>query len=489
MQVQQVGRTDQQGHVGHVGHVRAKPDSDRLVRWSAVAFVAGLLAAFAGCETVKGLRTDITKAADGVKGDSTPSSVATIGPAASSITSEPDIRVRITAGVREKVIGGPATVVVRLSGTGTGVKPAAPVTLATPIKITSGPAGLRVADAGGDITTFDAGSQIEVLSSDGRAEVQAAGGTPLRMENASYPGFVQIKPRWNEDATQMDIIVVMPIESYLPGVLSHELFPNWPRQTNEAQAVAARTYAIHERNRARTENRPWDVEDTESDQVFGGVTRNPIPNEAVRNTRGQVLTSQGRLIRAYYSSQCGGRPGSASAVWPTRKGWEFNLAEPLQGKSRDHACQQSTLYRWQITRTDDDVNKRLRAWGQRTKHEAATLTRLRLVAVEKRNDADRPNSYTLTDDNSRTYSIRAEELREALNERVSGLPAITRENRVNSGDLELEVWADQARIRGRGWGHGVGMCQWCAKGFADQGKDWNTMLRLFYPGAEVVKAY
>jgi len=479
MQLQQVGQ------LGQSGQVRVMGEGAALVRWSGVAFVAGLLAAFAGCETVKGFRTDITKAADGVQGD-TASNAAMIGPAASTITTEPDIRVRITAGTREKIIAGPAKVVVRLSGTGGGVRPA---TLATPIKITSGPAGLRVADGRGDITTFDAGSQIEVLSSDGSTDGQAAGGTPLRMENASYPGFVLVKPRWNDDPTQMDVVVMMPIESYLPGVLSHELFPNWPRQTNEAQAVAARTYAIHERNRARTENRPWDVEDTESDQVFGGVTRSPIPNEAVRNTKGQVLTSQGRLIRAYYSSQCGGRPGSASAVWPTRKGWEFNLAVPLQGKTRDHACQQSSLYRWQITRTDDDVNKRLRAWGQRTKHEVATLTRLRLVEVEKRNDADRPNSYTLTDDNSRTYSIRAEELREALNERVSGLLAISRENRVNSGDLELEVWADQARIRGRGWGHGVGMCQWCAKGFADQGKDWNTMLKLFYPGAEVVKAY
>lgn len=456
-----------------------------MMRWCGLAFVAGLLAAFAGCETVKGLRSDLGKAADGVKGDAAPAAGAsTIGPAVSSITAEPDIRVRITAGTREKVIAGPATVVVRVAGAGGGVRPA---TLGTPIKVTTGPAGVRVADGRGEITTFDAGTQIEVLSTDGRTD--GAGGVPLRMENASYPGFVQIKPRWNDDPTQMDVVVVMPIESYLPGVLSHELFPNWPRQTNEAQAVAARTYAIHERNRARVENRPWDVEDTESDQVFGGVTRSPIPNEAVRNTRGQVLTSQGRLIRAYYSSQCGGRPGSASAVWPTRPGWEFNLAAPLQGKARDHACQQSTLYRWQVTRSDDDVNKRLRAWGQRTKHEAGTLTRLRKVEVENRNDADRPTTYRLTDDNGRTYSIRAEELREALNERVAGMEPITRENRVHSGDLELEVWANQARIRGRGWGHGVGMCQWCAKGFADQGKDWNTMLKMFYPGAEIVKAY
>jgi stage II sporulation protein D len=457
------------------------------MRLSLIAFAVGLGLAFAGCETVKGLREDITQAAE-VGRDATSRSgttgAATIGPAVSSITAEPDIRVRITAGTREKMVDGPTRVIVRRAG---ATATATPSIISTPITITSGPAGLRVADAKGGVTTFPAGSDIEVLTTDSGASVGT--GIPLRMENASYPGFVIVKPRWSGDATAMDVVVVMPLELYLPGVLSHELFPNWPRQTYEAQSVAARTYAIHERARARTDGRAWDVEDTESDQVFGGIAKNPMPNEAVRATRGRVLTSQGRIIRAYYSSQCGGRPGSASAVWPVKPGWEFNLAEPLQGKPRDFACQPSSLHRWQLIRPDDDVNRRLRAWGTRTKHDLATLTRLRLATVSKRNDAERPTEYTLTDDNGRTYTIRAEELREALNEPVSGLPAITRETRVNSGDLELEVFANEVRLRGRGWGHGVGLCQWCAKGFADQSQDWNAMLSRFYPGAEVVKAY
>lgn len=457
------------------------------IRVSVVAFAVGLGLAFAGCETVKGLRTDITKAAeagrDATSGTNT-AGATTIGPAASTITTEPDIRVRITAGTREKKIEGPARVIARRVGTSAM---GGPTVIATPITITSGPAGLRIADAKGAVTTFPFGADIQILTTD--AGANEGTGIPLRMENASYPGSVIVKPRWNGDATAMDIVVVMPLELYLPGVLSHELFPSWPRQTFEAQSVAARTYAIHERSRARADNRAWDVEDTESDQVFGGVAKSPLPNEAVRATRGRVLTSQGRIIRAYYSSQCGGRPGSASAVWPVKPGWEFNLAEPLQGKPRDFACQASSLHRWQLTRPDEDVNRRLRAWGTRTKHELASLTRLRLATVSKRNDAERPTEYTLTDDTGKTYSIRAEELREALNEPVNGLPAITRETRASSGDLDLEVFGSEVRLRGRGWGHGVGMCQWCAKGFADRGEDWNTMLRRFYPGSEVVKAY
>jgi stage II sporulation protein D len=44
-------------------------------------------------------------------------------------------------------------------------------------------------------------------------------------------------------------------------------------------------------------------------------------------------------------------------------------------------------------------------------------------------------------------------------------------------------------IGGRGFGHGVGMCQWCAKGMAESGMDWHTMITTFYPGIEIQKAY
>jgi hypothetical protein len=68
---------------------------------------------------------------------------------------------------------------------------------------------------------------------------------------------------------------------------------------------------------------------------------------------------------------------------------------------------------------------------------------------------------------------------------------------VRSGDLEFAVipppastpGGGQIRIRGRGFGHGVGLCQYCAKGFAERGQDAATMLRTFYPGASVSKSY
>jgi stage II sporulation protein D len=403
------------------------------------------------------------------------------GPRA-EFSAEPEVRVRVrTAQARLQVDGVP-----RVTLRPVTADPALrAVQVPAPVTIASGSEGLRFVDASQAPHIFPFGTDVEVAA-------VGEGGRPegaLRVGQTRYPGFLTLRPNWHQSPSEFDVTVTMPVETYLPGVLTHELLKDWPRQTNECQAVAARTYVLHERARARAESRPYDVEDSTQDQVYGGLTGLRTPNEAVAATRGLLLAHEGRLLRAYYSSTCGGRPNSASRVWPTGPGYEFNLLPPLQGKPRPHACQQARLYRWEVTRTADDASRRLRAWGKAARHDVQSLTRLRAVEVDQRNDAQRPVVFRLTDDRGSDYRLTSEELRNALNHPVQGLPPITGENRVNSGDVDVEVSATHVRLQGRGWGHGVGMCQWCAKGMADAGLDWRAMVKDFYPGAEVVKAY
>jgi stage II sporulation protein D len=403
-----------------------------------------------------------------------------------TFTGEPEIRVRVGGAATARDIDGPAMIVVRPVTTDPALKA---VQLKPPLRVTSSAAGVQVADSSKAVTQYPPSVDVEFVPAP-RAEGQRGPVVEfVRVEKVRYPGVVKVSPQWARDPRTFDVIVTMPVETYLTGVLTHELFKDWPRQTFECQAVASRTYALHERGRARADNRPYDVEDSTSDQVYGGLTGAPVPTEAVAATRGMVLTHQGQLLRAYYSSTCGGRPNSASKVWPTGPGYEFNLLPPLQGQPRTHSCQASSWYRWEVTRTDDDVSKRLRTWGQVNKDEIATLTRVRAVEVKERNAAGRPVVFSVIDGTGRAYSLTSEELRMAFNQPVQGLASVTPKERVNSGDLEVEVYADQVRIRGRGWGHGVGMCQWCAKGMADAGRDWRSMVNEFYPGADVVKAY
>jgi stage II sporulation protein D len=440
----------------------------RPALWMAPAMaLAVALASAPGCETTGGVA------------DLRPAPVRSEPAAPVTFKHEPDIRVRVERGVSKKRISGPPQVVARQVGTSGKT-----LVLRTPVTVSSGNDGILAVDGAGTKHAWPFGSELEVLTTE--ADPLAPVAQSLVVDGARFPGFLTFRPMWNDRPHLFDLVVTMPIETYLPGVVTHELLPKWPRQTNEAQAVAARTYALHERGRNRAERRAYDVEATTADQVYGSFTA-PVAVEAVSATRGMILTSEGKVLRAYFSSQCGGRPASAADVWPVE--YPFNKARPLQGQPRQAYCQRSSLYRWEVTRRVDDVNQRLRAWGKANEHAVGKLSRVRSIEVLERNAAERPNKYRLTDDHGERYVLKAEELRNGLNHPVTGLAPITRENRIHSGDMEAEVWADQARFLGRGWGHGVGMCQWCAKGMADQGMDWRSMIETFYPGAEIVKAY
>lgn len=407
-------------------------------------------------------------------------------PALGTFREEPEIRVRVLKLARTLQVSGPQRVIVRVAGAGAGT----PEFVATPVSVTSNSTGITITDAANRKRTWKFGTSIEFVVSDGRADgIPLSPNQSIRVDKTLYPGFVTVMPRWSENPSTFDVLVTMGIESYIPGVLTHELFRDWPRQTYQAQAVAARTYALHERWRARRERRVFDVEDTDADQVFGGATTLSMPLEATRATRGMVITDRGRIIRAYYSSTCGGNPASAGDTWPRKPDTAFNRTPSLQAKPREHACQRATFYRWSTTRSDDDVSSRLQAWGRQFANPIRDVSRVRKIEIKSRNEAKRPATYTITDDAGREFVLTAEELRAGSNWAIAGAEPITRERRVHSGDVDVTVYANQITFSGRGWGHGVGMCQWCAKGFADLGWDWRKMIDTFYPGSKVERAY
>ncbi len=421
----------------------------------------------------------------------------TVGPQLYS--SEPDIRVRVRKGAESVQIEGPARVMAR-----NALGSSTPATLTTPITATTGSHGVVLTDASGQAHEMGYGASVELTAAPGLPDAshtmeapildfpppksEAAAGTMLKLDGATLPGLITLRPR-TEDGDKLDVIVTMPVETYLPGVLDGELYASWSLGTFEMQAVASRTYALHERESARKQGAPFDVESTTADQVFRGLTKNPVALDAAKRTRGQVLTFRGRLIKAYYSSTCGGRPGSAADVWSTGDGYEDNTIAPLVAKERTVYCQASPYFRWEVTRGDDDVSARLRAWGAANGNDIRRLGRIRRAELVRANRLGRPVEFKIVDDKAGSYKIGAEQLRTACNFPSAGLPPITRETRVPSGDLTMTTWADQVKIAGQGFGHGVGMCQWCAKGMGERGIPFQQALESFYPGAKVGKAY
>ncbi|MFG0257617.1 MAG: SpoIID/LytB domain-containing protein [Phycisphaerales bacterium JB043] len=288
----------------------------------------------------------------------------------------------------------------------------------------------------------------------------------------------------------MDLVERVPLESYLPGVLAHELYPSWSPVAFRAQAIAARSYALHEMQRRDRLNAHFHVERTTQDQAYGGQTDNQRAIEAVRDTRAVVLTYNNHLLRTYYSSTCGGRAGSARHTWPTTVGFGFNLDAPIQAHQRRCPCEASPRYRWTRTRDARRYARRLASFGASRGLRIKSLGSIESIEPTRWNIDGRPSLFTIKDTSGSVYSLSPENLRLASNfNQNSSLPTITQKERVLSGDIVVTRDGSSVHIEGRGFGHGVGMCQFGAQGLALEGYTPSQILTHYYPGAVLERAY
>ncbi|MBX9736369.1 MAG: SpoIID/LytB domain-containing protein [Phycisphaerales bacterium] len=420
------------------------------------------------------------------------------------VAGEPEIRVRLSAGVGSLKVGstGGLVWVTALGSERPPARMVAPVS----VKVTS--LGWEVSDAAGLTGRFDrqaelrllaqANGVVEVASARGKVLASGAGSAPgvstkagatLTVEGRRYPGALAMSARSDIGMWAFDVISQVGVEEYIKGVVAAEMFASWPLDAYSAQAVAARSYALHERQRARLSGARFDVESTVSDQAYKGVELAPQVAQAVEETRGVVLTWNGSVLRAYYHSTSGGRAASAKDTWPTSRGFEYNLGGPLQATPREETGQTSPYFRWTVSRTRADVSARLRQWGKVNGQTIRELGSITQVLVSERNTVGRPTRFAISDSSGRTFVITGEQLRQACNASVTGFSGVVRENRVNSSDMEWQIIGDVVTIRGRGFGHGVGMCQYSAKELAARGVDWRAILNRFYGGAKIERAY
>lgn len=335
-----------------------------------------------------------------------------------------------------------------------------------------------VRDGRGSRRWFDRADTLEVISLDG---------SPIAIKDVRLSGTLHMVKSGDGS---FDVVEDVDLERYVAGVISKELYPGWSRSAFEAQAIAARSYALHERQRRRARGDHFDVVSTVQDQAYGGLSDNATALDATRATHGMTLTFGGHLLRAYYSSTCGGRAASARDTWPTSRGFEFNLARPLQGMERAFECEGSPRFRWRVERPAARLARRIAAWGAANGSLVRKLDSIRSIEPSAYNATGRPSKHRITDGEGKWYELSAEELRLAMNFTDGGqLWPLASGERVLSGDIDVAVRGATAEITGRGFGHGVGMCQFCAEGFSKRGESATMMLSRFYPGAEVRRLY
>jgi stage II sporulation protein D len=143
----------------------------------------------------------------------------------------------------------------------------------------------------------------------GRVAVFACPRAPLTLDGRAYHGTFVV----HSNGSRLSVVNVLALDTYLRGVVPSESPARWPIPALEAQAVAARSYAVSELR----PDAPYDLLPDTRDQVYGGIAaERRRSDKAVYDTRGQVLTWNGQVARTYYSSSSGGRTEAVQDAWP-----------------------------------------------------------------------------------------------------------------------------------------------------------------------------
>ncbi len=307
----------------------------------------------------------------------------------------------------------------------------------------------------------------------------------LAFDGVRWPGALRVE----RTGTALRVIDDVPVETYLEGVVPHEIGDPGPDAfaAVEAQAVAARTYALG-RMRERRDD-AFDVYADVRDQVFrslGAATR--LVRAAIRETRGMVLEYDGRPAATYYCATCGGHTSDVRVVWPQRDDAPYLHGVRDADDTERAFCADARNFRWRIAFSGRRLGTILRRTLPR---EAGAprggVGRLVDLAIVGRSASGRVSALDVVTTRGR-WRVRGDRIRWALS------PEPARGRILPSTLFDLEIRRRRGRIVrvdviGGGNGHGVGMCQHGAVGMARRGYGWRMILQHYYPGTRVRRAW
>lgn len=321
-------------------------------------------------------------------------------------------------------------------------------------------------------------------------------------ENSEYRGEFLVRP--TPGGGGLTLVNSLDLESYLRGVVPWEIGRHEKNRMAalEAQAVAARTYTMS--HLGSRKSRGFDVYASVQDQVYkGSADEDPLCNEAVENTAGLILSHEGQEIEAYYSACCGGVSSTIEEVWALQPR-SYLISHPdLDPGDEEAFCANSRYFHWREVwsagRLEEIMQKTLPEYIEYISQpgradwagpvfsprdgssSAAKPGGLRNLEILSRTTSGRVADLVVTTE-AGVFHVRGDRVRWVLKP-AGGNPFILR-----SAMFELELVRDGERlvevaIRGRGYGHGIGLCQTGALTMAEKGKSVRQILNHYYPGA------
>ncbi len=273
------------------------------------------------------------------------------------------------------------------------------------------------------------------------------------------------------------VVNELDVESYVACVVAVEAWPDFHEEAFRGQAIIARTYVLDQLK--RKPDAAYHVVSTEASQVYRGIRRNragTVAAKATDYTRGIVLTffegKSRRIFPTYYHSACGGLTQSSAIYGPG------DDLPPLRGGVSCDYCKiaPNGAYRWETVRFSrgEVFEKLCRRYSQ-----LRSMGGMAGLEPIERSAGGRIVRVRLDGTNGESYEMLAEHLRLALGSR-----------KVRSTYCEISIEGDEVVFsEGKGFGHGLGLCQWGMEGQAREGKSASEILSYYYPGTSFSRAY
>lgn len=343
---------------------------------------------------------------------------------------------------------------------------------------------------------------------------------PLSINKKTYRGAIIAS--LDEKGQRLNVINVLPVETYLYGVVAKEVIPLWPDEAVKAQAVAARSFALHAINENKGE--PFDVRSNDMGQVYGGLAaEHANTNKMVDATKGVAVTYSGNPIQAFFHSCSGGYTESAVNVW----GNPVPYLQAVVDYDKD-----SPNYNWEKSFTKEELQKALEQSGYKIGDpEGIRLSPRRKAPAPWSSDRGTSGRVKKITIKGKTGSVTLDgtKFRSIMNLPSTLFDITVGLNRpdyidvpiLNSygaqvGEKKINIKQDKRNknantlgeyhylsnvkgekiyLMGNGWGHGLGMSQWGARGMslmpqAKKKKDYyKTILQHYYTGTKIERIY
>src|ERR1700733_1144847 len=262
---------------------------------------------------------------------------------------------------------------------------------------------------------------------------------------------------WRRDGLR--VLLTLPSESYVLAALNGEAAPDEPIASLKAMAISIRTFALVNANRHQADG--FGLCDSTHCQALRLGKSRPEVERAVRETAGETLWSDGQRAHIYYTQHCGGTSESASAVWPAEQ------AAYLAGQHTDPYCLRRSPAQWQTRIPLRQLDQIFRAQGW---HTPSPVTEIRIT----QRDATGRVALLQVIGQGAPAQLSASSFRFAV-DRALGW------NQMRSDWYSATVSGADLEIRGRGYGHGVGLCQAGAFEMATEGRTESEILGFYFP--------